>query len=415
MVIECHTTTCLFLRLLRWITRVTKRTFVTFIWDNDDINPESLRGQSLHCTNGIVLKLSRVALNLPEPNSTATSLPNPKEKLKKYQEQTIKMPTYIQIKRQNPNIETKVQRNMYEEAERRSHVVDTVWVIAKLHAAANNCEHAIPNWTGFNYMLCDEESDEYHKIGYLPAINQSPTSHETELELLSQSKLKAEKLGLTETDVVLDMAICSKAVEITLNPKYVNLKKIIVLRLEAFHTSCIFMAVIGKRFGDAGLRDIESNLLGESSVEQMLKGKHYNNAVRVLKYLYDAVKRHMIESFEKSVRDQSEELDVAYGEFVNSVALQNFVLTPTKKSIEALFHDHEGIINKINNYEKSLLQGSCGPTASVWSSFLKMVQILFDFLRGIELGDWELHLQATENMLPWMFAFDRPNYTRFLT
>ena len=68
-----------------------------------------------------------------------------------------------------------------------------------------------------------------------------------------------------ETDVVLDMAIFSKAVEIFMNPRYIDLKDLIVLRLGAFHTMCIFIAVIGKRFGDGGLRDIivESNLLGE--------------------------------------------------------------------------------------------------------------------------------------------------------
>ena len=44
-----------------------------------------------------------------------------------------------------------------------------------------------------------------------------------------------------------------------------------------------------------------------------------------------------------------------------------------------------------------------------------MVQILFDFARSIKLGNWKLHLQATENMLPWMFAYDRPNYARLLT
>ena len=44
-----------------------------------------------------------------------------------------------------------------------------------------------------------------------------------------------------------------------------------------------------------------------------------------------------------------------------------------------------------------------------------MVQILLDFTRSIKLGDWKMHLQSTENMLPWLFGYDRPNYARFLT
>ena len=70
---------------------------------------------------------------------------------------------------------------------------------------------------------------------------------------------------------------------------------------------CIFIAVIGKRFGESGLRDlIESNLLGESSVDQMLSGKHYSNAMRVLKYLYDVFKRNMIESFQQAANEHED-------------------------------------------------------------------------------------------------------------
>ena len=124
--------------------------------------------------------------------------------------------------------------------------------------------------------MCDNNSNSYHKIGYLPSINKSPTSHDTVLELLSQSKVKAEKLGLIETDMVLNMAIYAKAVEVVMNPRYIDLNQFIVLYLGGYHTMFIFIAVIVKRFADAGLRDIviEANLLDESSLDQMLKGKH---------------------------------------------------------------------------------------------------------------------------------------------
>ena len=84
------------------------------------------------------------------------------------------------------------------------------------------------------------------------------------LELLKLSKSKAENLGLSKTDVVLDQAIYTKALGILMKPKYLDLKRFIVLRMGAFHTSCFFIAVIGKTFGDAGLRNwiIEANLAG---------------------------------------------------------------------------------------------------------------------------------------------------------
>ena len=114
--------------------------------------------------------------------------------------------------------------------------------------------------------------------------------------------------------------------------QYIDLKDFIVLLLGAFHTTCIFIAVIGKRFGDAGLRDliVESNLLGESSVDQMLKGKHYNNAVRVFKYIYEAIKRLLIENFEKWICNQCDTLDITYREFNNSLELQELNCICTK-------------------------------------------------------------------------------------
>ena len=38
-------------------TSIQPSTFITFIWDNNDINPESLSGQVMHCTNGIAVQL----------------------------------------------------------------------------------------------------------------------------------------------------------------------------------------------------------------------------------------------------------------------------------------------------------------------------------------------------------------------
>jgi len=58
---------------------------------------------------------------------------------------------------------------------------------------------------------------------------------------------------------------------------------------------------------------------------------------------------------------------------------------------------------------------SSGPTSAFWFSFLEMMNTLFIFNRSLKIGNWELHLHATRLMLPWFFAYDRSNYSRFLT
>ena len=82
------------------------------------------------------------------------------------------------------------------------------------------------------------------------------------LEILLQSKAKAEHLGLVETDVVIDQTISAKAAEVLENSTHKDLKDFIVLRTGGLSIAMTFVGVIGKRFKDSGLK----HLLVESTV-----------------------------------------------------------------------------------------------------------------------------------------------------
>ena len=58
-----------------------------------------------------------------------------------------------------------------------------------------------------------------------------------------------------------------------------------------FHTICTMLAVIGKRFGDAGLRDlsVESGVIADGSIPGVLDCKKYNRAIRLHKLVYEAL------------------------------------------------------------------------------------------------------------------------------
>ena len=97
----------------------------------------------------------------------------------------------------------------------------------------------------------------------------------------------ATQLGLSDTVVVLDQAIYAKALEVVWRKKAEF--KSVVLRMGSFHITCTFLAVIGKRFEDSGLRDLllESGLVGTGSLNGVLGGKHYNRALRIHKVITD--------------------------------------------------------------------------------------------------------------------------------
>ena len=61
-----------------------------------------------------------------------------------------------------------------------------------------------------------------------------------------------------------------------------------------FHTTCNLLSIIGKRFQDAGLRDlcVESGVIAEGSVAAgVMDGCKYNRAIRLHKLVYEALMR----------------------------------------------------------------------------------------------------------------------------
>ncbi|VDH99769.1 Hypothetical predicted protein [Mytilus galloprovincialis] len=91
-------------------------------------------------------------------------------------------------------------------------------------------------------------------VGYLQLLDVSPTDLNTVTTVLQRNVSIAYKLGQRDVVMVFDQAIYAKALEIIWQ-KPVEFV-LVVLRMGAFHTACAFIAVIRKRFGDAGLGDL---------------------------------------------------------------------------------------------------------------------------------------------------------------
>ena len=70
---------------------------------------------------------------------------------------------------------------------------------------------------------------------------------------------------------------------------------------------------------------------------------------------------------------------------------------------------------KLEEFDTNIRNGDFGPMAAFWQSYIDMVQVLLDFIKAIRIGDWDLHLQTCEQMLVWMHAYDRTNYSRHFT
>ena len=81
-------------------------------------------------------------------------------------------------------------------------------------------------------------------------------------------------------------------------------------------------------------------------------------------------------------------------------------------SVSAAQVCQDNVMIKIDNVlqaKKELLKSS--RTAAMWIQYMDMIEILCKHIRAEHTGNWELHLQAVSEMLPYLAASGH-NYTK---
>ena len=158
---------------------VQPSTFLTFVYDNCDRNPETLAGATMHCTNGIIIqKKSRNGQPDEAPTEQNT---NPLVKRKSFALVDIDITAYHQLQRAPPDRIPKIERNTNIIKDYLSKTGDSLWILLGLQRTYNTDseEQDIPGWTGFHHEVTNASEEPIHDIHYLPAINSSPTKYDT--------------------------------------------------------------------------------------------------------------------------------------------------------------------------------------------------------------------------------------------
>lgn len=170
-----------------------------------------------------------------------------------------------------------------------------LFVLACLHYAAY--KQKVGSWTGFNIMVHDKDTIVANNVGFLPTINAPATDMSTVNEALNQLLAIMCSPHLTSMICVFDQAIYAKVFEVKC--KEFEKFKPILLRLGTFRTICTSISLIGKRFKDAGLKDlfVEAGVVAEGSVSAVLEGRNYKRGVCVHKLAYEAFMRVPLEGF----------------------------------------------------------------------------------------------------------------------
>ncbi len=99
---------------------------------------------------------------------------------------------------------------------------------------------------------------------------------------------------------------------------------------------------------------------------------------------------------------------------VASKEIQDLLDEVSQEHFNDVMSKNQQLLNLIEEYEQHLKSHTPSPTAKFWQSFLQIMSTLFPFVRSVRNGDWPLHVLSTQRMLPWLFAYNRPNYARYL-
>ena len=158
------------------------------------------------------------------------------------------------------------------------------------------------------------------------------------------------------------------------------------------HIILTFLKVIGKRFNSSGLLEAwtESELFGPNAGFNALAGKHYNRSIRGLKITFEAIFRILWDKIED--RFSQDDCDLSLNEDEPASELSEL------DRVDSIIREMEKTSN---------------PNAKFWLSYLEMAGILLRFIRAERSGNWKLHLDSFQEMMPWFAAYDRINYLRW--
>ena len=374
-------------------------------YDNIDRLEETLSGSGTsHRVNGIIVQPLVPIVELP-------AIITQEEKLKRRSitPTPVLFPLYNVGSRVGPPLKDHVDFQ-WDEALQTAKRKNQVWSLVR----QTDVEHQkVSSWTGFNIKThCNAEVSQ-DKVGYLPTINAPATDMSTVNAILLQCLKIMEKLDLKEIACCFDQALYAKATEIAWKDeaKFQPL----VLTMGAFHTICNLMGTIGKRFQDAGLRDlaIESGIVAEGSINAVMEGRQYNRALRLHKLVYEAFLRQAWKGF--------------YAWLENHHIDDVQVLSDAHSQIETLFNNTDedqldevlkdpSCIHILQRFDEYLdfLRKENGDLSAFWVSYIDAIEIVLGLIRASREGNWLLHLAMIRETIPWCFAYDRQNYARYL-
>ena len=125
------------------------------------------------------------------------------------------------------------------------------------------------------------------------------------------------------------------------------------------------------------------------------------------KIVVEALERLRFDAFLESLSEDSRNV-------ITKLANDMLRLFPSQAFDEVMVCFDIQTLNE--NYQKFCTErSSSSATFAFWQTYIELVTTLLDFISCTRNSDWEGHLELLARMTPWLLAYDRVNYARYVT
>lgn len=228
-----------------------------------------------------------------------------------------------------------------------------------------------PEYNGYNTQFCRESGMNpapKSAVVYLPLINMKASDPNTVLTSMHRGLQITRDSNQEIMVLTCDQQIYKIVVDITFHQP--ELLTGVVAILGGMHFLMDFVGCIGTLMADSGLKDILSTTFG--SVDKMLQGKKYPQNVRALRLLTEEILRPVFQKYGPQITNMD---------------------------------DLEQLLDELSSESR---------TTKMWvTNVIKPTLLMMRFCRASHEGDWPLHISTVEAMLPYMFAANKHNYSRY--
>ena len=406
---------------------ITPGMFVQVAADNNDLNEETLNGRNTtHVT--ILVMYQKGLFSSKQYGNVAGNFADHSRKQRSLGKSTANIGILdcgVHGKRAAVvdhigNIKKEWYKYAHEENS-ALHSMDLIWALLRMSPtelskiqinSINPRDQKVPSWSAFN-ALVSSNFTEITRIGYCPLIKGSPTEFSTVYTIMKTTQKISKSLGQKTSVVTFDLAIYVKAKELQWRrPKE---SSDTVIRMGGFHIALNYLAVLGKKYEDSGICDIfvDSEVYGSSTVCAVMKGKSYNCGVRCHKLLMEALVRLQWKVFTDWMGRKNIVLeDVKIIEIIQACLSACDNGDDLSADVAPLSSTVTPLAAQFQIFKKDMCLKSA--MFCFWDDYISMVQHLLLFIRAERTGNWKLHLTAINAMLPYFYAMDRVNYSRWL-